>query len=73
MLINIDIIHSYVENLEKICKLFLETKIEQKKYYDAIGMNRLTFARKIRQRTFSPDEFLKLAEEVNKSLEILEK
>jgi hypothetical protein len=70
MLIDTNIIIKYGEYLEMVCKLFEEGKLERKKFYDAINMERHTFARKVKQRSFTTGELLSLSTEINKSFNV---
>jgi hypothetical protein len=65
MIIDTTIIHNYENIQETICKFFEEGKLEKKKFYTAIGMEKQTFDRRIDNRSFSPKELLRLAEEIN--------
>jgi len=70
MIIDPKVIEDYNKLQEKIAKLFEDAKIEKKQFFEAINMSRPTFARKLKEKTFSPDELLALVNEINKTLNL---
>jgi hypothetical protein len=70
MIVDIKIIQEYIALQEKLEKLFEEAKLEKKRYYEAINLTRPTFARKLKEKSFTPDELLNLANEINKTFTI---
>ncbi len=57
----------YVATLENVCKLF-EAGVQQKEFIEHTGIPRHTFSRKIKNRTFTPDELLKIIEYYNNKI-----
>ena len=66
MLIDEKIIHNYVDLHVKIDQFFESTKIEKKHYIELMGWTRPTFNRKLKEKTMSAEEMLKLVRELNK-------
>jgi hypothetical protein len=62
-------ITNYIELLNKVVNLFTSKELTQLRYAKALNMNRVTFKKRIDDRSFTPDELLKLVEEINKGFE----
>jgi len=70
MIIDTKVISDFIELQGKIEKLFIDGLLEKKRFSEAIGISRLTLARKLKEKSFSPEELLKLANEINNVLSI---
>jgi hypothetical protein len=70
MVVDTKIISDFIDLQQKIEKLFIDGLLEKKRFAESVGISRLTFARKLKDKSFSPDELLKLANEINKTLTI---
>jgi hypothetical protein len=61
-----EIITNYVTLLDKVVNLFTSKELKQLHYAEALKMNRVTFKKRLDDKSFTPDELLKLVEEINK-------
>lgn len=65
MLYDPAVIDSYIQLRDKIVSLFEEGKLKQKTYYEAIGFNKVTFAKRLKDKSFSPEELTQLVNKIN--------
>lgn len=63
--IRLDIITEYSKEMEKVCNWILNAKVEKKPFYEYLDMERHTFLRKLKLRSFSAAELMKLSQEIN--------
>ncbi len=64
---NTDIIRTYIEYLDLICQAFDTKPIQKKPFYTKLNMERHSFERKVKAKSFTPTEVLQLAELMNMS------
>ena len=70
MIVDTKTITDFIELQGKIEKLFHDGVLEKKRFADACGYTRQTLAKKLKDKTFSADQLLNLANEINKTLNI---
>jgi hypothetical protein len=70
MVVDTKIIADYIELQEKIERLFDDGVLEKKRFADACGFVRQTLAKKLKDKSFSANDLLNLANQINKTLEI---
>lgn len=70
MIIDPTPIENYLKLQGQIATLLEESKVEKKQFFEAINMSAPTFRRKLKDKTFMPDELLALVNEINKTFKI---
>ena len=70
MVVETKIITDFIQLQEKIERLFADGVLEKTRFADACGFSRQTLAKKLKDKTFSANELLRLANEINKTLNI---
>jgi len=70
MVVDTKIITDFIELQSKIERLFDDGLLEKKRLADACGFTRQTLGKRLKDKSFSAEELLNLANEINKSLYI---
>jgi hypothetical protein len=58
-------IEAYIQLRDKIIHLFESGKLIQKTYSEALDFNRITFAKRIKDKSFSPEELMAIVRKIN--------
>jgi len=66
MVYDTKIITDYITLLNKVVELFVSKKIKQLHYAKILGKDRVTFKKRIDDKSFTPEELLKIVEEINR-------
>ena len=58
---NTEIIRTYMDYLDLICKTFNNKLIQKFTFYNQLGMGKQTFSRKLESKSFTPDSSIKIS------------
>ena len=70
MVIETKSIDNFIQLQERIELLFADSILEKKRYAEAIGMNRQTLAKRLKNKSFTADELFNLVNEINKTFDL---
>lgn len=69
MVYETDPITNYLTLLEKVITYLQKKDTKKRSYYNLLDMSRITFDKRLKEKSFSPSELLTIIEYINKTFE----